>query len=441
MSSIHTLCIPPSKSHSMRAILFATMGSGRCLLKGLLRSPDIEAAMRAAQGFGARVHPICSSSAPDAIDVMIEGVAGIPAFTTTEIDVGNSGQVLRFFGALAALGSQPMLFKGDASICSQRTIEPLLDALRQRGAKAHALHQNGFAPMCVQGPMHPGPLTLCGRDSQPVSGMLMAMAFLPGKSHIHARSSGELPWIALTLSWLKRLGIGYTQEDVGRYQVAGHAHYASFEYTPPGDFSSAAFPAIAALLTGQEVCLKGLDCTDVQGDRLLFTHLRAMGAHIEEDAAAHQVCVRKQSAALQGIYIDVNPLIDALPILAVLGCFTKGEMHLTGALPARGKECDRIHVMAEALKRLGADIEEEPEGLRIRQAPLRAPLDGLPFSSHGDHRIAMALVVAALRMRGDIVITQAGCIKKSYPTFLQQMRALGAWIQETEETLHVKGMQ
>lgn len=440
MSPGNTLCMPPSKSHSIRAILFATMGSSGSELKGLLRSPDIEAALRAAQGFGARVHPIASSSTPDRIDVRIDGVAGSPAFTTTEIDVGNSGQVLRFFGALAALSSQPMLFKGDSSISSQRTIQPLLDALQQRGAKAHALHQNGFAPMYVQGPMQPGPLTLCGRDSQPVSGMLMATAFLPGESHIQAHHSGELPWITLTLSWLKKLGIGYAQEGVGRYRIAGRARYASLDYTPPGDFSAAAFPAVAALLTGQEVYLKGLDCTDVQGDRLLFTHLRAMGASLEEDATAHHIYVRKSQSPLQGIPIDVNLLIDALPVLAVLGCFTQGEMHLTGALPARGKECDRIHVMAESLKRLGANIIEEPEGLVVRSSVLRAPLDGQPFSSHGDHRIAMALVVAALRLRGEIVITQAGCIKKSYPTFLQQMRELGASIQEDNDTLCVKGM-
>lgn len=432
--------MPPSKSHSIRAILFATMGRGRSVLKGLLRSPDINAALHAAQCFGAQVHPI-ASFLPDSIDVMIDGVSSKPRFTTNEIDVGNSGQVLRFFGALAALGDQPMLFKGDASIQSQRTIEPLLDALQQLGAKAHSVYHNGLAPMCVQGPMYPGALTLCGRDSQPVSGMLMAAAFLPGVSHIHAQTCGELPWIALTLSWLKRLGVGYTQEDVGRYQVAGNARYAAFDYTVPGDFSSAAFPAIAALLTGQEVCLQGLDCADVQGDRLLFTHLRAMGASIEEDAPRQCIWVRKNLDALQGICIDVNPLIDALPILAVLGCFAKGEMHLTGALPARGKECDRIRVMAEALKRLGADIEEEPDGLRIRSSHLSAPLDGRPFSSYGDHRIAMALSVAAMRVQGGIVITQAGCIKKSYPTFLQQMRQMGIFLQEDQETLHVKGMQ
>lgn len=429
------LSIPPSKSHSIRAILFATMATGRSFLKGLLESPDIEAALSAAKALGAGVHRENST------DVTIDGVAGVPKLTTDEIDVGNSGQVLRFFGALAALSSQPILFKGDASISSQRTIEPLLHALNQLGARAESLNQNGFAPMRVQGPMRSGRVDLCGRDSQPVSGMLIATAFLGGPTTIQTQNAGELPWIALTLSWLDRLGIGYRAEGPGHYQVKGGAQYRGFSYQPPGDFSSAAFPAIAALITGQEVTLDNLDSKDVQGDRQLFDYLHAMGALIEEDFTHNKVHI-KPGLALQGISIDVNPLIDALPILAVLGCFAKGETHLTNALPARGKECDRIHVMAQSLKRLGADIEEESDGLKIRSSTLKAPLDGKPFSSYGDHRIAMALTVAALFTQGELVIEGVGCIEKSYRTFVQDMRLLGACIQEeSKDAIRVKGVR
>lgn len=434
--------IPPSKSHSIRAILFASMGSGRSVLKGLLNSPDIDAALHAAEVLGAKVYRSNYNNTDPTIgmDVMIDGVAGLPTLTADEIDVGNSGQVLRFFGALAALASRPILLKGDQSISSQRTIQPLVEALTQLGASARSIHGNGFAPMCVQGPICPGNITLCGRDSQPVSAMLMTMPFLLKPSTICAHNSGELPWIALTLSWLDRLNISYTQEKIGGYTIKGSARYAGFTYTPPGDFSSAAFPAVAALITGQEVTLDNLDCSDVQGDRLLFTHLRAMGASVEEIQAKRQIRIEK-TAILQGICIDVNPIIDALPILAVLGCFAKGETYLMNALPARGKECDRIAVMAEALKRLGADVEEEAEGLRIRQSKLIAP-PGACFSSCGDHRIAMALFVAGLRTQGAISITGTECIKKSYPTFMCDMYKMGALFEEGPQgVLNIKGLR
>lgn len=436
----NTFHIPPSKSHSIRAGVFATMAAGTSTLKGLLHSPDIQAALNAAAVFGAKV--CYTRSTPAGIDVTIEGVNGKPRFTSDEIDVGNSGQVLRFFGALAALSPQPMLFKGDGSISSQRTVQPLIDALIQAGASAKALNENGLAPMRVQGPMRPSSIWLCGRDSQPVSGMLMATAFLPGSSTICAHNPGELPWVALTLSWLKRLGIGFIEAGVGTYHVEGSAQYAALDYTPPADFSSAAFPAVAALLSGQEVTLSGLDWHDVQGDKLLFSTLSAMGGQIHAEPENRLIHVKPSAASLKALHIDVNPMIDALPILAVLGCFTNGQVHLTGGLAARGKECDRISVMASALKRLGADIEEEKEGLRIFPSTLRAPAEDLPFSSFKDHRIAMALTVAAMRISGTITITEAACIKKSYPTFLQDMRAMGMTIhEEPDGVLRVKGMQ
>lgn len=427
------IVIPPSKSHSIRAILFATMATGRSVLQDLLESPDIEAALSAAKALGASVYR-------ENTDVIIEGVSGKPELRAGEIDVGNSGQVLRFFAALAALTPQPVLFKGDASIASQRTIEPLLHAFNQLGVQAESLNQNGFAPMRVQGPMRSGKVELCGRDSQPVSGLLMASAFLEGTTTIQTQNAGELPWIELTLSWLDRMGIGYTSQGLGHYQVKGRAQYDGFIYRPPGDFSSAAFPAIAALITGQEITLENLDSKDIQGDRQLFDYLHAMGALVEEDFTHNKVHI-KPGLPLQGLTIDVNPLIDALPILAVLGCFSKGETYLKNALPARGKECDRIHVMSEALKRLGADVEEEKDALKIRSSALKAPSDGKSFSSYGDHRIAMALTVAALGLQGELTIEGVKCIEKSYRTFVRDMRLLGAVIEEEGDVIRVKGMR
>lgn len=408
------LSLPSSKSQTMRAILFASLAKGQSTIHCPLASPDIDAMIAACENFGAKIKREKQS-------LKIRGVAGKPVFKSLIIDAQNSGQVLRFIGAIAGLAKKEITITGDESIQTNRPILPLVTALRGLGVKAAA--KTDYAPIAVQGPVVSNVTYLNGQDSQPVSAIIMLSCFVEQTTTIIANNSGETPWIDLTLSWLDRLGICYQNDEYHTYTVTGAKEVSSFEYTVPGDFSSCAFPLIAALITKSEITIKNIDLQDAQGDKDLIYLLKELGASISIQEGAITV---QKSRQLDGAVINVNAMIDAVPILAVLGLFGKETMHLSGAQSARGKESDRLKCITQELKKMGANIQEYPDGLIIHPSTLHSA----EVDSHNDHRIAMALCVAAMTIEEPSIIKGVGCINKSYPNFYADMKKLGARLHE-----------
>jgi 3-phosphoshikimate 1-carboxyvinyltransferase len=222
---------------------------------------------------------------------------------------------------------------------------------------------------------------------------------------------------------MRRLHIPYQREGFSHFFLPGRARFDRFHYVVPGDFSSAAFPIIAALITQSELTVTHLDFDDTQGDKELIPLLRNRGAKIEQDSGTKRMRIIP-SQSLRGGAIDLNPIIDATPILAVLGCFAAGPTRLYNGAVARHKECDRIQTITQELRKMGAVIEEKADGMLISPCPLR----GAELESHGDHRIALALSVAALGAEGESSIRCVECIDKSYPEFLHAFQSIGAQI-------------
>lgn len=411
-----TLAVPSSKSQTLRAILFGMMGRGKSYVLNPLSSPDVDAMLLACKLLGCRIEKRGNS-------LEIEGLKGAIQGAENVIDAGNSGQVLRFIGALAALSSEMIVLTGDASLRSNRPVQPLLGALSQLGALAISVRNNGFAPILIRGPMYPGKTHLLGEDSQPVSGLLMACAFARGETQIHVSQAGEKPWVEVTLSWFDRLGIAYKNENFEKYTLFGGASYAGFSYEVPGDFSTAAFLIAGALLTDSEISIEGLDMCDAQGDKQLIYLLQQMGAKIEIEAEKRRIVVKRGGELVGGI-VDVNDCIDALPVLSVIGCFTRRGLEIVNAKIARRKESDRIRAMACELKKMGARVQEREEGLLIEPSSLT----GAPLESYSDHRVAMALCVAGLAAQGKTIVSGAECIAKSYSGFYEDILGLGGKI-------------
>ncbi len=404
--------LPSSKSHTIRAILLAAMAEGRSIIRFPLDSPDADRAIEAAASFGASV-------IKKGDELQITGVAGKPKVNGQVIDCGNSGQVLRFGAALASLGKGSVTVTGDESIRSNRPVQALIEGLNQLGAKAISEEGNGYAPLTIQGGFRGGDAAIEGSDSQPVSALLMAAAFAEGTTRLRVAQPGEKPWIALTLSWLDRLGVHYTQKEYALFEVEGNPKRKAFDISVPGDLSSLAFMVAAALVTSSEITIEGVDLDDVQGDKEVIYLLQEMGAQFRIDRKGKKLTVLKNSS-LQGRVIDVNPFIDAVPILAVLALFAKGQTHLVNGAIARKKECDRLSCMAKEIKKMGGVIEETADGLTI--SPSR--LIGTTVDSHSDHRVALSLIVAGLAAEGETVIRGIACIKKSYPHFLDDLHRL-----------------
>lgn len=409
--------IPPSKSQTMRAILFASLAKGKSTVKNYLKSPDTYDMIKACQLIGAKIEIEDNA-------LYIKGVSGRPITPDNIIDVGNSGQILLFVGAVCGLIHGTSIITGDKSVRTNRPVKELLLGLNQLNAKAFSSRNSDFAPFIVQGPISPGKIHIKGSLSQYVSAFLIATSFLPGVTEITVDNPGELPWIEVTLSWLSYLGIHFESYDYKKYVIYGTAERNSFEYTVPGDFSSAAYPVVASLITQSNLTLYGLDMLDPQGDKELFPALESFGANFNYDQASRSLSV--YPSKLIGKTIDIDSFVDAITILAVLGCFSEGETRITGAKTTRFKECNRLEVMTSELKKLGANITETGDGLLIKKSNLH----GGVCNSYFDHRVAMALLTAGFASDSKITVNNTNCIRKSYPNFLNDMQSINANISE-----------
>lgn len=408
-------CIPPSKSQTMRALLFASLSKGQSIIRNYLKSPDTTSMIEALKLFGVSIDLF-----PDHMIVQSDGVWKAPSDV---IQCGNSGQVLRFVGALSALYPHYTILTGDPSLRFNRPLHPLIDGLTQLGAKAVSSRENGYAPLILQGPLVQRKAMIDGKDSQPVSGLILAAAFAPFPIEIYVNDPGEIPWIDLTLSWLEKFQIPYTQKDHRYYRLEGNAKIEGFDYRVPADWSSASFIMGAALATHSEITIESLDFDDLQGDKTILAELEKRGAHLQIDRKNQRLHIF-ESDSLDGGALDINPIIDALPIISTLSCFAKAPSHIYNGQIARKKESDRISAMAHELKKMGAQIEEKKDGFLI----FPSLLQGAELFAHLDHRIAMALTIAALAAQSPSILKGGEVIEKSFPQFFETLKSLGAEI-------------
>jgi 3-phosphoshikimate 1-carboxyvinyltransferase len=405
---------PPSKSYTHRAILITSLGPGGTVKRPLL-SADTRATISASEAFGAKI------SVND--EVKIQGVSDKPQTPEDVINVLNSGTTLRFCSAVAALTDGAVL-TGDSSIRT-RPNGPLLSSLCELGATAFSIRNNGKAPLVIKGKMHGGVARLNGGvSSQFLSALLIAAPLADADTKIVIE--GDLksrPYAEITLDMLADAGV---RVQAGRQEffVPGNQTYNLKGYTIPGDFSSASYPLAAAAVTGSEVIVKGI-LPSRQGDAAIIDILNRMGAKVSWDKEKGDLKIK--GGDLQGVEVDASLTPDLVPTIAVLGAVAKGKTIVKNAEHVRHKETDRLHAMAVELSKMGANIQERPDGLEI----VGGELHGASVHGYHDHRIVMALMVAGL-VAGGTRIDTAESVDVSYPGFFQQMAGLGAKVQMGE---------
>lgn len=398
----------------MRALWFASIANGSSTIRAPLHSNDSRSMINACRQFGAS---ICEQGN----DWRVTGFNGQPqANASCLIDCGNSGLVLRLCSAFAALNQSAVIFDGDTSIRQRRCMQAVIDGIKQFGGHAHSLEKNDRAPLTIQGPCHSRSIQINGRYAQPITALLMIASQLNGLSRIDARPVSEPSWVNMTLAWFDRLIIQYSQPEAGVYEVSGRQHITAFDLTIPGDFSQAAFALIGAIIHRQPLTLHNLDFTDAQGDKQLFTCLQQQGIALE--ISTNSVHYDGHTNWLGGT-IDVSDFNDCVPVLAVLACYATSPVRIIGAENCRHKESNRLQAISKELKKMGASIIVNPDGLIVEPKPLHA-CDNL--FSHHDHRIAMALCVASSRCdSGASQVHDCNVINKSYPAFMTDMQTLG----------------
>jgi len=403
--------IPGSKSHTIRAVTIASLAAGESAIRAPLASNDTWAAVDAYRALGAEIE-----AEPGLWRV--HGTGGRIRAPENVIDVRNSGVTLRTaLGTCALLREGMAVLTGDEQI-RRRPAGPLAQSLTDLGAKVRSTRGTGVAPFVVEGRLRGGATSIEGTTSQYVTGLLINVPLADGESLVRVTKLNEAPYVEMTLDWLRRQGIAFVQDDLREFRVPGGQRYRPVDRAIPADWSSATFFLGAGALPDNDISLGGLDVTDTQGDKAVLDYLREMGAEVVTPGEA----IRVRPRELRGSELDLNDTPDALPTLAVLGCFARGTTRLLNVPQARIKETDRISVMAAELRKLGAQVEELADGMVVHESRLR----GAEVDGHGDHRVAMALAVAGCSIPGTTIVHGGEAAAVTFPEFADCLKALGA---------------
>lgn len=389
---------PTSKSVTHRALILSAI-AGEGTVEHPLRSRDPEATIACLEALGLDV------TGDDPVTVRGEPTGG------ADLDCANSGTTLRLLTGVAATLEDRVRLDGDESL-RQRPMGPLVEALGDLGAMA----QGRAAPVTVRGPLVGGRCELPGDvSSQFVSAAMLAG--LGAREPVDVAVRGELvsrPYAEMTATMIADAG-GEVETTGSGWRVAP-SDLEARTWTVPGDWSSAAFPLALGALSGP-VTVAGLDPDADQGDVAILDHLRALGAEVTVDGEA----VTVDGGRLHGAEIDLSDTPDLFPALAAVAVHAQGRSRLTGAEHLKAKESDRIAAVVDGLTALGGQAKALADGAEI----VGPGLSGGEAATRGDHRILMALSVAATRADDPVTLSEASSHEVSYPSFLDDLDRLG----------------
>jgi 3-phosphoshikimate 1-carboxyvinyltransferase len=422
---------PPDKSVSHRAALIGAMADGPTRISGYLDSADTRATLRAVSAVGAEIR---EGEADDhgGLFVEIEGI-GLRGPRPAEIDVGNAGTLLRLMpGWLAGQASGEWTLDGDESIRG-RPVDRIAEPLGRMGADVE-VRDGRLPPLRVRGaPLHGIDYEMPVASAQVKSCLLLAGLLAEGSTTVH-----EPFWTRDHTERLLAAAGAEIRRDGGKITIAPTERLEAGDVPVPGDFSSAAFFIVAALLVpGSDVSLRdiGINRARIGLLSILARMGVEMGGGHEGDRAMTLEEIREpgpepiarlnvRPAALRGASVtaeDVPSAIDELPLVALLGCFAEGETVVSGAAELRAKESDRIAGIVDGLGTLGAEIEARPDGFAVRGT---RGLRGGTLNARGDHRLAMAGAVAGLGSREGVEVLGFESVEISYPGFERDLRSL-----------------
>ena len=420
-----TVSVPGDKSISHRALMLGAIAEGDTHISGFLAGEDCLSTARALGALGVRIER------PRETEVLVHGVgaAGL-AGSATALDMGNAGTAMRLFTGLLAPQRFNSTLIGDASLMRrpmQRVVLPL--ALMGAQIRTH----EGRPPVEIRGTPHLRAIdySLPVASAQVKSAVLLAGLYAAGRTHV----TEPAPSRDHTERMLSAFGVALERE--GRsIALEGGQRLTGTAIAVPADFSSAAFLIVAACLAGSPSLT--LTNVGVNPTRIgLIDLLRRMGADIRIHARSAAgspggepvADIEVHQSQLRGITVpeaDVPLSIDEFPVFFVAAACATGETLVRGALELRVKESDRLAAMAAGLGTLGVEHQLLPDGLWIRGAE---GLSGGTIDSRGDHRIAMAFAVAALRASAPIEILDVANVATSFPGFAATARAAGLGIE------------
>ena len=412
------LTVPGDKSISHRAVMFGSLAQGDTHIRHFLTGADCLSTIGCFRAMGIGIE-----QNENEVIVHGKGLHGLTAPAKT-LDVGNSGTTIRLLSGILAGQSFDSMITGDPSIC-RRPMKRIISPLLSMHADVRSKRGNNCAPLVIHGK----PLSGIHYQSPVASAQVKSCVLLAG---LYADSPVSVTEPVLSRNhteiMLRKLGADIKSEGT-TVTIQPDPLLTADEILVPGDISSAAYFIAAALLTpDSEILLRNVGTNPTRDGFLRVCE--AMGASIErlnETTEGEPACdLLVRSSSLHGTTVEgsiIPTLIDELPMIAVMACFAEGTTVIRDAKELRVKESDRIAVMTESLRSMGADIEAAEDGMIIRGGK---PLHGAVVDSHLDHRAAMSLAIAGGLCEGPLSIRGAECVNISYPGFYQDLKILNS---------------
>lgn len=408
-----TIQAPASKSSMQRACAAALLNKGRSVIHNPGHSNDDKAAIGIIKALGAQ-----AEAGNEIVKIDSLGTSAV----ANEINCGESGLSIRMFTPLAALNSNEITINGEGSLLT-RPMDFFDEILPQLGVSVKS--KEGKLPLVIQGPLQPANIEVDGSlSSQFLTGLLMVYAAANATDvSIKVNDLKSKPYIDLTLDVMEKFGMKIPEnknyeEFYFNSEPVHHSQPSPVNYTVEGDWSGGAFLLVAGAIAGP-ITVRGLDISSTQADKAIVDALMAANAGIAMDGKSIQL----HPVEMNGFYFDATDCPDLFPPLVALAAYCKGKTTIKGVGRLTHKESNRALTLQDEFDKMGVTIDLDNDLMIIHGGGI---VKGADVHSNHDHRIAMACAVAALKADSEMVIDEAQAIKKSYPDFYNDLKALGA---------------
>ncbi|MGL1932821.1 MAG: 3-phosphoshikimate 1-carboxyvinyltransferase [Desulfotalea sp.] len=408
-----SLKVPGSKSLTQRALIAASLADGESILKNPLRSEDIDYTSAALSQVGVDFDK--------GEDWRVSGNGGVIGASAKDIFLGNNGTATRFLTSVMSLGSSSYVIDGGPRM-HERPIGPLMSALQGWGVDLSSKNGNGCPPLLIKAKGLVGGHTVLpeGKSSQYLSSLLLVAPYANSVAELSVE--GEVlskPYVEMTLDVMHSFGINVEYKTDLSYFKIPQGVYKGHEYAIEGDASNASYFWAAAAIVGGKLRVENVPVPSLQGDAMLVPILGRMGCEVSIEGGGITV---SSSGKLHGVTVDMGDMPDVVPTLAVVAAFAEGDTLITNIAHLRIKECDRLSAVVTELGKMGVDVEEREDSMLIHGQGGRG-MHGAEIHTYDDHRMAMSMAVAGLKIPG-VKITGEGCVAKSFPDFWQRFDLL-----------------
>lgn len=428
--------IPPSKSHSIRAIVLACFAEGTSFLKNVLNSDDVQSVLKIFSKLNCKFS--IAHTSEDSIDIEVRPPSpNLYAFIQAQkgenflIDCENSGTALYFLAVIFSFFDNiSFTFIGDASL-SQRPLEPLLEIFKKRGVRFSSNHNK--LPLNFSGKFTNNvELFLDGKFSQCVSALFFSSAIFNIRLSLRLKVLGEAPYVMMTRFWLEKLHFNFQTFDSKSkiFEISpDDTKIIHFNEKLPSDWSAVAFPCLAALASKSELKINAIP-DKTQGDYKIMQFLKDLGTKIIVGKDCFTI-LEKQNLKARKLDLIDNP--DLVPAITAIASLAEGKSEIVNVEMARHKECDRVKATCSELKKLGIKITSSNNVIEVFATNKKLHAIDI-LESYKDHRIAMMLISLSLASENPVTIKDADCYKISFPSFKTQLKKCNAHVLAVSES-------